>query len=526
MNYLIIGLLCLRPFICEQANTTLGILFDIVFLCFFLLHILQTQNLNAKKPVFLLGLVFPFFIYLNNIFSVNSYNSEAELLRVFVLVLIFNFVYFLSEKQRSVLIAGMLSISAIICLRALYQYFFGINFIKSGNSFDQLTKGGFYAWELIKQKRVVSWFSSPNLLGGYLIAFFPLACVYLLKSVSEKSKKGIVGFSFLCLILFLSVLLTKALSAFLSLILSMIFLFTLLSWGKKTKGMNKNAGIILVLFFVCLVGLFLKRSESFVDLKNPQNSFLQRTYYWQSALEIISEHSITGIGAGNFKIVYPRFKNTNANETIYAHNSFLQIWAESGFPALAFFLLFVFIVFNRALKTRPKPIDAGIIAGCFAVLLHNLTDYTLFVSQSGHMWWILFGCVLSGSEHDLKIIEEGSYRRSSSLKWCYIVFSLLLLFNAFSFFMSERSIKKSVNFFKNDDFDNSITSARVALRYKPDNDFAYYILGCNFRRIEGDKLSLNALNYYKKAISLNSNYAFYYFELAQYFLNHNQYDLT
>ena len=523
MNYVIIALLVIRPFICEQANASLAILFDIFFLSFFLLHILFIKNLRVKKLVFLLSLIFPFLIYLSNFFSVNAYNSAAELLRIFVLVLIFNFVYFQDKRQRRILIAAMLAVSAIICLRALYQYFSGIDFIRSIHSFDQLTENGFYAWELLKQKRVVSWFASPNILGGYLIAFCPLACVYLLKSMGEKNKRAIVLFSFLCLLLFLSLLLTKTISVFLSFIVSMIFLFALLSWGKKSRAMNRYTGIILALLFVCLVGLFLKRSESFVNLKNPQNSFLQRVYYWQSALKIINEHPVAGIGAGNFRTVYPRFKNANANETIYTHNSYLQIWAESGFPALAFFVLFVFIVFNAALKRKPEPINAGIIAGCLAVLLHNFTDYSLFVNQSGHIWWILLGCALSGSEDDLKIMEE-SPSRSSSLKLCYLMFSMLLLLNSFLFYQSERSIKKSILFLKNKEFNNSIISAHNSLRYKPNNDFAYYILARNFREIEPDQLSPKALNYYKKAISLNKNYAFYYFELAVYFFLHNQID--
>jgi len=236
MNYVIIALLIIRPFICEQANATLAILFDIFFLSSFFLYILLVKDLRFKKLVFLLSLIFPFLRYLSNFFSVNLYNSKAELLRVFVLVLIFNFVYFQNKKQRSILIAGMLGVSVIICLRALYQYFSGIDFIRDNNSFDQLTKNGFYAWELLKQKRVVSWFASPNILGGYLIAFCPLSCVYLLKSIKQKNKRAIVLFSFLCLVLFLSLLLTKTISAFLSFILSMIFLFAFYLWGRNQDG--------------------------------------------------------------------------------------------------------------------------------------------------------------------------------------------------------------------------------------------------------------------------------------------------
>lgn len=168
-------------------------------------------------------------------------------------------------------------------------------------------------------------------------------------------------------------------------------------------------------------------------------------------------------------------------------------------------------------------LDAGIIAGCLAVLLHNLTDYSLFVNQAGHIWWILFGCVLADSEHDLSI-TQWLPKQSLYLKSGYLLLTIILLFNVFLFFSSEHCIKKAVIFFKDRQFNSSIIYAQKALRYKPNNDLGYYILARNFRRIEGGNLSIKALNYYKKAISLNENYAFYYFELAVYFLSHDQID--
>ncbi len=521
MNYLIIAQLIIRPFICEQVNASLGFFFDITFLGCFLLFILNSKQLKVKKSVFLISLIFPFFIVLSNFFSVNSYNSQAELLRIFVLVLIFNFVCLLESKQRRFLIAGMLCISGIICLRALYQYFSGIDFIRDSNSFEQLTKDGFYAWELLLNKRAVSWFVSPNILGGYLIGFFPLASVYLFKSIGEKNTTKILIFSFLCLFLFLSLLLTKALAVFLSFILSMIFLFVLIYKDKDRGVIKRYAGIALLFSCVCLFGLFFSRREAFIDLKNPQNSITQRLYYWQSSLKIINEHPLVGVGAGNFKIVYPRFKNASANETIYAHNSYLQIWAESGLPALAFFIVFVFIVFRVALKKRISPVDSGMIAGCLGVLLYNFLDYSFFITQATHIWWIFLACVLSSGDQDKNITAESSWRLIS-LRLCYLVLCLFLLFNAFLFSKTEKSIRDAVMFFKNREFDKSIAAAQEALVYKSNNDLAYYILARNFRSIEKSKLSARALSYYKKAISLNDNYAFYYGELANYLLMHNK----
>ena len=523
MNYIIIAQLILRPFICEQSNVSLAFFYDMVFIGLFFLSILFREHLKVKNMIFLLSLIFPFFIALSNLFSVNTFNSGIELLRVFVLVLIFNFVYLLKSGQRRLLIAGMLGVSGIICLRALYQYFSGIDFIRSANTFEQLTQSGYYAWEMLLNKRVVSWFSSPNILGGYLIAFCPLASVYLFESIGEKNKRKIGLFSILCLILFLSVFLTKSLAVFLSFILSMVLLFVLIGEFKKQRGMRRYAGIVLVLFFICMGGLFFSRREAFIDLKNPQNSMTQRVYYWQSALKIISEHPLSGVGAGNFKLVYPRFKNISANETIYAHNSYLQIWAESGLPAFLFFGLFIFIVFKNALKSRLKLLDAAMISGCLAVLMLNFLDYSFFISQSAHVWWIFLACVLFGSEKEESLIEC-SYLRLKFLKLFYLVLSGSLFFNIFLFYKSDLNIKEAVMFFGKKQFDKSIDSALAALRYKPNNDLAYYILARNYRTIENGALSKAALDHYKKAVSLNENYAFYYGEIAVYFLTHKKID--
>jgi O-antigen ligase len=72
-----------------------------------------------------------------------------------------------------------------------------------------------------------------------------------------------------------------------------------------------------------------------------------RYYHWGNTLMMIRDHPLSGIGPGNFRVVYPLYAASFARDPlcnyqiqIYkAHNDYLQLAAECGIPALLFFLL-------------------------------------------------------------------------------------------------------------------------------------------------------------------------------------------
>src|SRR5262249_28001349 len=80
-----------------------------------------------------------------------------------------------------------------------------------------------------------------------------------------------------------------------------------------------------------------------------------RTLTWKGTTEMAMHNPMIGTGIGSFSTAYPPFAQVGFTE--HAHNSYLQIAAESGIPGLVFLVAAVFGVLNIGLRrpTQAQP---------------------------------------------------------------------------------------------------------------------------------------------------------------------------
>ncbi len=72
------------------------------------------------------------------------------------------------------------------------------------------------------------------------------------------------------------------------------------------------------------------------DLTEAPKSVLYRLQYWTGAWQVIREHPWLGVGPGNFRQHYLRYKLPEASEEISdPHNLFFDVTASAGLPGLA-----------------------------------------------------------------------------------------------------------------------------------------------------------------------------------------------
>jgi len=87
--------------------------------------------------------------------------------------------------------------------------------------------------------------------------------------------------------------------------------------------------------------------ERIATLRNPteDNSAQARLEAWGVALRMSADYPWLGVGYRNFQSMYtdPRYSDERDARDRVAHNSYLQLMAESGRPALAVFLLLLFM---------------------------------------------------------------------------------------------------------------------------------------------------------------------------------------
>jgi len=118
---------------------------------------------------------------------------------------------------------------------------------------------------------------------------------------------------------------------------------------------------------------------------------------WAISWRMIKEHPLLGNGVGTFMAW---FRNFSATRSIsYAHNCFLQIWAEAGLISLVLFYLFIIKTLWEGFlfyKKTKDPVLAILVCAILAYFCHSFFDTILFSSQLAFLFWALMG-LLKGS---------------------------------------------------------------------------------------------------------------------------------
>src|SRR3972149_11527369 len=94
---------------------------------------------------------------------------------------------------------------------------------------------------------------------------------------------------------------------------------------------------------------------------------------------------LTGGGLGTFESVYPGFQKGLFDQVVdYAHNDWVQLFAETGWPGLVLMgggLIFLLIASISRWRTRRDPFSVGIGLGGMGALvsmaIHSLSDFNL-----------------------------------------------------------------------------------------------------------------------------------------------------
>jgi tetratricopeptide (TPR) repeat protein len=228
-------------------------------------------------------------------------------------------------------------------------------------------------------------FETRNTHAAFLnLVALPASAYFLLGWRAPAVSRGQRAFLGATLfILFFSVFLTAGRGASLSLLISFLLLLAL-AW----RHVERSA---LLTLFGLLVGAFLATQISHGGLGARLPSFtqdVQRVLIWQSTWEMIKDHPWLGVGLGLFFLAYPPYRQpADASGGFFAHNDYLQFWAETGLPGLILAvcaLLSVAWLMARAwrasgLAGAARVELAGLFAGLFAIAAHSLVDFNFYI---------------------------------------------------------------------------------------------------------------------------------------------------
>lgn len=161
-----------------------------------------------------------------------------------------------------------------------------------------------------------------------------------------------------------------------------------------------RVGLALALFSALVVGVVILGGESslnrIVGTVSADDPTTGRAHFWSVTLNIIRDHPVLGTGLGSFGLAYTKYDTRNGRMRLeQAHNDYLQTASDAGVAGVILGLGFVVILFRRGFAARESQdrfrsaVATSALAGCFAVLVHSLFDFTLHTTSNALLFLTL-----------------------------------------------------------------------------------------------------------------------------------------
>jgi len=152
------------------------------------------------------------------------------------------------------------------------------------------------------------------------------------------------------------------------------------------------------------------RAASAVNMQHI--SIVQRRLIWADTIELIKNEPLLGVGVGNYEFALPAYRTASRHREwqqyigdlphmpYYAHNEYLEIWAESGVLALLLWLLTLIVIVRTSWQTALGREDSegrimawALLAAIVAVLVHAVFSLNLQEPVSALHFWIVVGAM-------------------------------------------------------------------------------------------------------------------------------------
>jgi len=222
--------------------------------------------------------------------------------------------------------------------------------------------------------RAFGFFPDPHVFSFFVSLCFFCALGYLFW---EKRKVWRIAAKIAAVLMLSSALLSFSRGAYLGLIVGGLFFLVvyLKRAGNLKKFLLAFAGLAIITA-VIFFGPIKSRLATAVDMREGSNA--ERIKNWQQATEIIAARPLTGVGLGNYAfVIEPLAPERNS---IYAHNLYLDLAAETGIVGGLLFFLIILAAYLRNLLSG-ETLGLGLAAALLYFFVHGIFDTPLWSPQ-------------------------------------------------------------------------------------------------------------------------------------------------
>jgi O-antigen ligase len=383
-QYFLFGLILFIPI----GNAGVETCFGFILVCFLIKKIIRPDFAFLKKPEHALLLIFFIFCGLSMVNS-GPYIKKS-LIALFLKWLKYIGVFLIAQdflstdKYLKRALVAVLIVAGIIGIDAIAQFFIGFDLFRHSPAFVVSIPNGTAC------RGLTASFKHYNGFGAYLTVVLSLAIALLFspKKLNLPKPKQVLLF-LLNGLLAVCLLLAGSRGAWLGFICGLTLMILLCRQYKRL--------ILLTGSFIGALIVFPALRERIFSILRPEGDSL-RFGVWRAAFRLIRENPFLGKGIGTF-MAYYRQQRPDISP-VYAHNCYLQIWAETGIFSLLTFILFLSLILYKGIKAYRKktnPLLLGLICGLFGFLVHCFFDSHLYSLQLAFLFWLMLGSLVAAT---------------------------------------------------------------------------------------------------------------------------------
>ncbi|MEO6050020.1 MAG: O-antigen ligase family protein [Pyrinomonadaceae bacterium] len=329
---------------------------------------------------------------------------------------------------------------------------------------------------------------NPNWVGEFL-AVAALVSVGLLfdlrqNAAADMSARPYAGHLTLAalLLMVLALAATLARGAWLALIIGCLAFWLVRRYGKVARsGLTSYIVTVAVTCAAAIVVILLPLLSNQAAIKHLFNlkSINGRILMSTVAGTMIGAAPWTGHGLGTFGLQFPNYQAEilsqpwavtfipNASFTSYAHNDYLQLWAELGVFGLLAFGSLMWIVLRRGRKLAGDPVALGCWAAVISLLVNAAVAFPLHLPASLILFVILIAVVESSAVGK----TVGGSSTPFAARAAVVLLTLTLCFSAYGLaydrFVSEAALWRADTSVRNGQWNEAEDDILTATRHAP-----------------------------------------------------------
>lgn len=390
------GLVFLICYICPGAywRNQFGLILSFLLFGAMLIESWTTDRVPFRVKD--LGLWFVAFM-LATVLAVVNAGDRSEAIRVFCFYLTaflfcISLVGTVTNRGRLMSILGFIYVTLVLTgLYAIVQRIMGVE--ASSSLTDLNMNAGMPG-------RVYSTLENPNNYAEFIVLTFPVSLVFCCNIVDRRWKTLATA---ALVVPVAALLMTYSRSSWVSFALTAVVFLAL--WEKRLLPLIPVAVVVL---FPLLPDSIFNRILTIGNTADSSNAY--RLYIWTSALHMIRDFGLTGIGLGpgNFTPLYADYCDPNASVAQHSHMLYLEVWMEMGVLGIVSFLCMYLGVIRRGIRAsqHADPLLRYVLIACVSSLAGvsfvGAAEYIWFYPRVMFAFFILIGVTLAA----VKLAEE------------------------------------------------------------------------------------------------------------------------